>query len=328
MNDNYSYAIEAEEFDLQDYGEDLDDFFNESADSEYDDWAGEDYYYSEMPEDAEARHSSAYYRARAARAKAARAARARAARTTRDHRSRRHGMNTRPPRSRRYYPQPARGPASTRQVDKGFQRVGADIQKTQHVLRKVDLESKVQADTLAGALAAQRKRMAGGEYAFASSLVVNELKSQFPEILGNKVIQTALPLAPLLFLRPPKKGNGVDSLLQDPRILAALLAAGIALFKTSTKDKEVEKVTVNPPVQKISITGGASPFIATARDHNGEKIDGHGFNWFSSDPTIATVDSNGLVTPVAPGKTDILAIENATETRGNASVVITPAMVE
>lgn len=326
MDGEYLDAIEAEDIDLLVDGEDIDDYYDEGVESE--DAEDAEDFYSEFPEDAEARYSAAYRRSRARRARAARQRALARARAARARRMRHPRMRTAPSRRRRYYPHHARGTASTQQVGKGFQRVGADIQKTQTVLRKVDLESKVQADTLASALGVQRKRITGSEYAFASSLVVNELKSQFPEILENKVIQTALPLAPLLFLKPRKKGSGVDSLFYDPRILGALLAAGIAIFKNTTKDKDIEKVTVNPPVQKIPVTGGGIPFIATARDHDSKKIEGRKFNWFSSDPTIATVDSNGIVTPVAAGNAQILAIEEATETRGSASIVVTKAVVK
>ena len=55
------------------------------------------------------------------------------------------------------------------------------------------------------------------------------------------------------------------------------------------------------------ITGGTQQFSALATDQNGLAMSGVGFAWTSSDPTVATIDANGLATGVGVGTTQISA---------------------
>src|SRR5690606_9509075 len=59
-------------------------------------------------------------------------------------------------------------------------------------------------------------------------------------------------------------------------------------------------VTLEPTSFEIDMTG-TQQLTATAHDADGNELTGRTINWSSGDATIATVDGNGLVTPVAPG---------------------------
>jgi hypothetical protein len=346
MNDEFLDTIEADDLDTSGYGEDIEDFDAEDLD----DFTGEDIdafgdedpeedYYGEEPEDAEARYGSSYYRWRRRQALLRRRQallRRRALQRQLALRRRRARMRSRygygrryisPRRAPRYFPRTSYGAASKPQVRRGFRRVGADVQSNRANIQKVDLESKVKTDTLASTLKGQQKRISRNEYALAASKVVDEFKEQFPDLEKNKVIKTALPLAPLLFLKPQKRGTGLESVITDPRVWGPVLAAGAALYKETTGDEEVHEVAVNPPVAQVT---AAKPvkLEAIARDRKGRKIDGRKFKWHSSRPNVAAVDDDGQVTRTAAARAaasaevEIVAVETESGKRGSATVTV------
>ena len=69
-------------------------------------------------------------------------------------------------------------------------------------------------------------------------------------------------------------------------------------------------------------TAHAVQFAATAFDRTNQPIPSTRFVWKTSDSTIATVDENGLVTPLMPGTVEVTASAYRV---GKATLVILPA---
>lgn len=69
-------------------------------------------------------------------------------------------------------------------------------------------------------------------------------------------------------------------------------------------------VTVNPAPFVVAPTATAQ-LVATVLDQFGAPMPGESVTWTSADPSIATVDTNGLVTGVADGSTTITATDGA-----------------
>jgi hypothetical protein len=94
----------------------------------------------------------------------------------------------------------------------------------------------------------------------------------------------------------------------------------------------VSAVVVSPAVATLPV-GKTVQLKATPEDASGTPVPGKTVTWATSDPTIATVDANGLVTAVALGATTITATSagksgTAAITVSNvpvASVVVSPA---
>jgi uncharacterized protein YjdB len=89
-----------------------------------------------------------------------------------------------------------------------------------------------------------------------------------------------------------------------------------------------DSVAVSPSSLTLAITGGTHPFTAAAWDSNGNPISGATFDWSSSDTTVATVNSTGLVTVVAIGQASITAAVGAASDAAMLTVVPVIASIE
>ena len=89
-------------------------------------------------------------------------------------------------------------------------------------------------------------------------------------------------------------------------LAALLLLAGCGGSSSSTTT--VATVTITPTSATLSLHGQQT-FTAAAADAQGNAITGQTFSWVSSSPTVATVDTNGVVTAQATGTTQITATD-------------------
>jgi uncharacterized protein YjdB len=81
---------------------------------------------------------------------------------------------------------------------------------------------------------------------------------------------------------------------------------GITATAQLTVDQVAASVDVLPQEGVVAV-GQTIRFFATARDANGYEIAGAGFTWTSANPTVATVDAQGVAIGVAEGGTTITA---------------------
>jgi uncharacterized protein YjdB len=85
-------------------------------------------------------------------------------------------------------------------------------------------------------------------------------------------------------------------------------------------DQVVDTVLVEPPSAEITALGAFLALHATALDANGFEVTGKSFNWVSSEPTVATITSNGLAQSVGNGTTMITATTD--DVTGQARVTV------
>lgn len=194
-------------------------------------------------------------------------------------------------------------------------------------IQKVGLESAVKSDVLATGMKAQSKRIGGTESAITAGKVIDEVTAQFPKLNDNKFVKTGLPLAPLLFLKPPKKGDGVESFAFDPRIWGPLLAAGAALINEfQDKNKEPQEIAVTPP-NVILRQGGTIQLSAAVRDKNGGIVPERTIVWASLDTSVATVDEHGNVTATSTADESEQVTITAQDTAANLVGAVTITIV-
>jgi uncharacterized protein YjdB len=115
--------------------------------------------------------------------------------------------------------------------------------------------------------------------------------------------------------------------------LAALPIVLLALFsvtscfnfrKSTTTPVAVATVTVAPPSASV-LVGGTVALTATPADATGNVLKERAVNWTSDNASVATVNTAGLVTAVAPGSATITATSEGMS--GNSAITVTSVAV-
>lgn len=86
----------------------------------------------------------------------------------------------------------------------------------------------------------------------------------------------------------------------------------------------VASVTVSPPNKTMNV-GDTATFTATTKDAQGHVLTGRVIAWSSDNTAVATVDTTGLVTAVAPGSANITATSEGQS--GSSAVMVNPVPV-
>jgi hypothetical protein len=91
---------------------------------------------------------------------------------------------------------------------------------------------------------------------------------------------------------------------------------------TLTVAQPIASITISPRTATIAVNA-TQQFTAAAVDANGNAVNGVTFNWACSFSGIATIDSNGLATGIAPGPVTIFASASGV-TSPLATLTVTP----
>lgn len=98
---------------------------------------------------------------------------------------------------------------------------------------------------------------------------------------------------------------------------------------TGTATLKVEQravsITLTPASATLTSFGETRALQIAAKDANGNDVSGLAFTWTSSNPAVATVDANGVVTALANGATTIKAANAGASAEAAITVQQTPA---
>src|SRR5215210_3557150 len=183
-------------------------------------------------------------------------------------------------RSRAARPRAAQTPPRT---------VSAAVQQTQVQVREVDLANKVQSDTFGSAMRYQSTRIDRAELAFVASLVERQLESSFPRVAENRLIATGLRGAPLLLLKPARRGRSFSGYARNPQVLGVALVAGLTIASDLTRQHhEVSEVRITRAERDLDVNNTIT-FRADAFDRGGHVIADkrNSITWTSADPKVA-----------------------------------------
>jgi len=111
-------------------------------------------------------------------------------------------------------------------------------------------------------------------------------------------------------------------------LIAVVLGACSGDTPTEVPDVVVTAVTVTPGVSTVTSFGTTVPLTAAATGAGGVAISGKTFTWVSSDPTVASVSSSGVVTAVADGTTTVTASTDGISGSATVTVAQAVSMVE
>ncbi len=94
----------------------------------------------------------------------------------------------------------------------------------------------------------------------------------------------------------------------------------ISTYFTATVQGFVTSVTLNEETVTLNSLGATSQLVATAFDADGDTISGVTVTWASSNTSIATVNSSGLVTSVANGSASITVTSGSLSATASVTV--------
>ncbi len=124
--------------------------------------------------------------------------------------------------------------AQRRQVREARGRTGgapAGPRSATAAVRTLDLETKVDTDSLRRAIADQSRRTERASYAAVASVVLDQAIDSFDLAQSQPDhIRAVLRVLPLMILTPQKHGSGAGSLFRDPRVLGAAGVGGVVLY--------------------------------------------------------------------------------------------------
>lgn len=107
-------------------------------------------------------------------------------------------------------------------------------------------------------------------------------------------------------------------------LLPLVLALPVACSEVAVTAVDVARVDIEPATPSV-IAGQSITLRATLRDARGNPLSGREVEWFSTDPSVATVDGNGVVTGMAVGSALVRASAGGRE--GEVSVTVQPKPV-
>ena len=125
--------------------------------------------------------------------------------------------------------------------------------------------------------------------------------------------------------------------MRVPRTTGAALLAALAITLAACMDtppitsaadlvpsSSIGRITVEPSTLSI-VAGGDAPLDVQLEDTEGKVMDGQPVVWVSSDSSIASVSSDGVVTALKPGKANIIAIAGTQSAQVVVDVSAKPA---
>ena len=120
--------------------------------------------------------------------------------------------------------------------------------------------------------------------------------------------------------------NGLVTALKTGSAEISATAGDITNFAAVTVAQLAVEVVVAPAEFTLNAIGATVQVTAEALDKNGNLVVDAFYTWTSTNPSVATVDSNGLVTAVGAGRTEIKAKAGGAGANYIGSSLITVAL--
>ncbi len=213
--------------------------------------------------------------------------------------------------------EPMRDPtAAVQETGFGRELRAAEMGMTRAAVQELGLESEAQGRAFAGTLSAQERRIGRSEVAAGVATVANtlanQLSSSYPNFARNRFVRFALPVAPLLLLKPARRESGFQGFISDPRVWGTALAAGLAIAgEINSRVQKAEKVRITR-FTNVLAGNGEFAFEAQALDSGGAVLPKR-IKWSTTNPRLIDVDENtGLVKALNSGATEVIATLDGT----------------
>ncbi len=188
-------------------------------------------------------------------------------------------------------------------------------------LRAVDLDNKVEQDSLRRAIDEANRRASRSMYsALATGAVSQALDTYQDNLKDHAFIRAAARFAPLAILPGDQKRKGVEAVLLHPAFLSGALIGGIFLIgKVTNAVPGVHDIRMAVPnTIKVDDAGTLEGFPV---DRNNRRIPGVTVIWKSSDNAVLQVREDGTFEAKTTGKVVVTATAGDVPVLANVEVV-------
>ena len=168
---------------------------------------------------------------------------------------------------------------------------GPSPSHTIRAIRDLDLETKVELDSIRRRLEESNRRASRGTWAAVAGIATAEIINQFDALDKHPNVSAAILAAPLLLLSPDKQKSGIEGWLLDPRVIGGAAVVGIAVASRFIKASQgVHSITITAPTTAtVGSATGSGTISAIALDRNGNFLSGTSFNWTSTNTDALTL---------------------------------------
>ncbi len=176
---------------------------------------------------------------------------------------------------------------------------GPSPRQTIAAVRSLDLDTKVELDSLRRAVEESNRRAARATWAAVASTSVDQgLASFFTDAQSHPYVAAGVRFAPLLFLSPEKKRGGVEGFATDPRVIGGAAILGIALLGNFRNRPQGVGSIAGLPSQPLNVAIGDTPtqLTAVALSRDGVQLPLTPISWTSSNQAALTIDASGKIT--------------------------------
>jgi hypothetical protein len=167
---------------------------------------------------------------------------------------------------------------------------GPGPRQTLEAIQSLDLDTKVELDSLHRQLEESNRRAGRGIWAAVAGIATAEIINQFDALGNHPNMSAAIIAAPLLLLSPQKHRSGIEGFLLDPRVIGGAAVLGIvAASRFTSTSKAVHGIQIFGIPQGLTAPAAAKPALtgtltAVATDKSGNPLSGTQFTW-TANPT-------------------------------------------
>jgi hypothetical protein len=185
---------------------------------------------------------------------------------------------------------------------------GPSPRQTIRAIQSLDLETKVELDSLRRRLEESNRRASRGTWATVAGVAAAEVINQFDALENHPNVSAAILGAPLLLLSPEKQRSGIEGFLLDPRVIGGAAVVGIAVAS------RWGNATHGPGrirfVGDKKVTAGNSGKVTgLVFDHNDNYLSDAAVTYTAVPSGILNIASDGTFTTTAgtTGKVEVIA---------------------
>lgn len=199
---------------------------------------------------------------------------------------------------------------------------GPSPRQTVRAIRDLDLETKVELDSLRRRLKESNRRASRGTWATVAGVAAAEIINQFDALENHPDMSAAIIGAPLLLLSPEKQRSGIEGFLLDPRVIGGAAVVGIVVasrWRNATQGiSRIEFVGEG----KVK-AGNPGSVTGLAFDHNNNYLSNATVTYTAAPPGILNLNaSDGTYTTTAGKTGEVVVIARSGGASNTTSVMV------